>query len=94
MDDEVAAAFFRLNVRLEEAELRGKILSYALRGAVAYVNPTAQTAARRMANTAVLAYCPEGERGRRLKLLEEVFPGPGTAALQMESFSPDHRSLS
>ena len=74
MNDEVAAAFFRLNVRLEEAELRGKILSYALRGAVAYMNPTAQTAARRMANTAVLAYCPEGERRPRLKLLEEVFP--------------------
>ena len=89
MDEETAAALFRLNSRVEDAELRSRILSHALRGAVAYLNPSSQTAARRMASTAALAYCPDGERGRRLKLLGEVFPEAQDGGGQDEEFIPD-----
>lgn len=74
MEDDVAAALFRLTNRVDELELRCKILGYAFRGAIEYMNPTSQTAARRMANTAVLANCPPDQRVRRLQILAEVFP--------------------
>ena len=74
MDEETGAAIAAVTSRLDDTELRCKILGYALRGAVEYMNPTSQTAAFRMARTAVLAYCPEGERGRRLKILAELLP--------------------
>jgi len=74
MDVEAAEAFRSLTTRLEDAELRCKIVAYALRGAVSQVNPNSQMTARRMANTAVLAYCPEEQRARRIAILLELFP--------------------
>ena len=74
MDDEIAQVLQSLTQRLEDAELRCKIVAYALRGAVSQLNPNAKIAARRMANTAVLAYCPEGQRPHRLAILSELFP--------------------
>lgn len=74
MDDETVAALKALTDRLEDAELRCKILAYALRGAVSQLNPNAQVVARRWANTAVLAYCPDEERPRRMAILLELFP--------------------
>ena len=74
MDDETTEALKAFSARLEDAELRCKIVAYALRGALSQLNPDAQVAARCMANTAVLAYCPEGQRAHCLAILEELFP--------------------
>jgi hypothetical protein len=74
MESEVAAAIEALHVRLAEAELRCKILAYALRGAIDELNPNARLAARRTANAAVLQRCPPGDRARRLGILIELFP--------------------
>ena len=74
MDAETTETVRRLQERLDEAELGLQIVAHALRGALSQMNPNAQVAARRMANTAVLAYCPEGQRPRRLELLLKLFP--------------------
>ncbi len=74
MDAEIAEALQALTQRLEDTELRCKIVTYALRGALSQLNPNAQVVARRWMNTAVLAYCPEGQRSRRLTMLVEMFP--------------------
>lgn len=74
MDSETAEALQALTTRLEDAELRCKIATYALRGALSQLNPNAQVVARRYMNTAVLAHCPEGQRPRRLAILIEMFP--------------------
>jgi hypothetical protein len=74
MDDETPTAIKALTQRVEDAELRCKILAYALRGAISQLNPNAGVTARRMANTAVLAHCTAGQLGRRLAILVDLFP--------------------
>jgi hypothetical protein len=74
MDDETTEALRALTERLEDAELRCKIVAYAMRGALSQLNPNAQVVARSWMNTAVLAYCPDGQRARRLNILVEMFP--------------------
>jgi len=58
----------------QDARFRCKITAYALRGVVSQRNPNTQTAALGMANIAVLAYCPAGQRGRHLWILWDIFP--------------------
>ena len=73
MSDEFVSVLKTFNQRLEDVELRCKVVTYALQGAMSQLNPDAEVAARRMANSAILAYCPEGQRLRRIAILEELF---------------------
>jgi hypothetical protein len=89
VDVETAEALKGVAERLDEMGLRNKILAYALRGAVSQLNPNAQVAARRMANTATLAYCPPGERPKRLAILMDVFPEARDDSADGEFISPN-----
>lgn len=88
MDNETAEALAAMTKRLDDAELRCKIMAYALRGAVSQLNPNAQVIARRLANTATLANCPSEERPRRLAILVDVFPEARDRSGDSEYISP------
>lgn len=88
MDDETKAAVYSLQERLADAELSARILGYALRGLMEHVNPTAKTATLRMANTAVFANCPDGERPRRERIIRAMFPEARDGGAQGEFIPP------
>lgn len=88
MSDDSEAQLRALEERLQDAELRCKIMAAALRGALGELNPNARIAARRFANTATLANCPPEDRPRRIGILREIIPDAPRGPKNEEPFIP------